>query len=170
MKKILLIVVMSLTAFAAGIVAQQNDGANGPFAENGLADIVLPDMQGKQRSLAEWQGKVLIVNFWATWCPPCLKEIPEFIALQNEYGDQGLQFVGIAIEDREPVAQFLQAREINYPILLAEETGTSISVKLGNIIQAVPYSVIIDRAGNIVHGHPGELSGEKIVEVISPLL
>ncbi len=170
MKNILLIVTVSLAALSAGIVAQQQKNVPNPFGNNALPEIILPDLSGRQRNISEWQGKVMIINFWATWCPPCLKEIPEFVELQHELGDKGLQFIGIAIEEKAPVEEFMNSTKINYPILIAKDTGVAISVKLGNIIQAVPYSVVIDRKGNIVHSHPGEFSKQQILGIVTPLL
>jgi thiol-disulfide isomerase/thioredoxin len=71
-----------------------------------LLGIALPDASGRQEALAQWKGKVLVVNFWATWCTPCREEMPEFVAAQNELGARGLQFVGIAIDDADKVRQY----------------------------------------------------------------
>lgn len=133
-------------------------------------EINLPDITGKQRSISEWQGKIQIINFWATWCPPCLKEIPEFIKLQAEYQDKNLQFIGIAIEDQAAVEQYIKTTPVNYPILIAGDEGISLSQQLGNLVNAVPFTLIINQQGQIIHRQPGELSKEKIIEIITPLL
>ena len=80
----------------------------------------LPDMEGKSQALAQWRGKVLVVNFWATWCSPCLKEIPEFVRMQDKFGNQGLQFVGIAIDNPVKVREFAAKYRMNYPVLVGE--------------------------------------------------
>lgn len=132
--------------------------------------IELPDITGKQRSISEWQGKIRIINFWATWCPPCLEEIPEFIKLQDEYKDNNLQFIGIAIEDKIAVEQYLNSIAINYPMLIAGEEGIALAQQLGNIVNAVPFTLIMNQQGQIIHRQAGELSREKILEMITPLL
>lgn len=133
-------------------------------------EINLPDITGKQRSISEWDGKIRIINFWATWCPPCLKEIPEFIKLQNEFDGKGLQFIGIAIDDKSAVEHYLKSIPINYPMLIAGDEGIELSQQLGNVINAVPFTLIINEQGQIIHRQPGELSREKILEIITPLL
>ncbi len=127
-------------------------------------------MSGDQRNVSEWQGKILVINFWATWCPPCRKEIPEFVALQEQYGDKGLQFVGIAIEDREPVSEYLNTIKINYPILIGGDKGIALAQQLGNIINAVPFTIVVNPQGQVIHRQPGEFSREKVLEIISPLM
>ncbi|MDO9142540.1 MAG: TlpA disulfide reductase family protein, partial [Methylobacter sp.] len=103
MKQTALIILAALIALALGISVRQlslNADNNEPSP---LPEFSLPDLIGHQRSISEWRGKVLVINFWATWCPPCRKEIPDFIALQQRYNDQGVQFIGIALEDQKPV-------------------------------------------------------------------
>ena len=171
MKQSLITIAAVLVALCVGIYAQQNS-TNLPSQQGSttLPEIILPDLSGKQRNISEWQGKVLVINFWATWCPPCLKEIPEFMALQDELGNQGLQFIGIAIEERETVVEYAKSRKINYPILIGEQSGIALSVAMGNSINAVPFSVIVDKQGKIIHTHPGELGKNQILEIVTPLL
>ncbi len=135
-----------------------------------LPVIQLPDSDGKIRNLNEWRGKILLVNFWATWCPPCLKEIPEFIRLQKELAGQNVQFIGIAIEDQASVVAYLQKQAVNYPMLIGGDAAIGLSQQLGNLVNAVPFSLIIDANGMIVHRHPGELSREKLLAWLKPLL
>lgn len=122
----------------------------------GDADIRIPDLQGREHSLSEWRGKVLVVNFWATWCPPCVIEIPGFISLQQELGAAGLQFVGVALDDPEAAGRFADERGINYPVLVGSDSVTRLMQQLGNVIGALPYTVVFDRDGGIAHTHQGE--------------
>ena len=166
-----IIIFLAMIALGAGIVshrltAQTQTTANNP----GLPDITLPDLKGTQRKLSEWQDKVLVLNFWATWCSPCRKEIPEFIKLQTEFADKGLQFIGIAVEELEPVKEYSDFAGINYPTLIGQITGINLSIPLGNMISTVPFTVIFDQQGNIVHRQLGEISREKILEIVVPLL
>ena len=93
-------------------------------------EFTLPDLDGQLRSISEWDGKVIALNFWATWCPPCLKEVPEFVLLQAKYQAQGLQFIGIALQRPEEVRDFVAENGMNYPVLAGEleviKTGRSL--------------------------------------------
>lgn len=131
--------------------------------------FVLPDLQNKSHSNSEWDGKVVVVNFWATWCPPCVEEIPMFIELQKKYGAQGLQFVGIAVDDAESVKNFSEAMGINYPILL--ETGRSkLAFSFGNHLGALPFTVVINQQGMIVARQMGGVSRSEMLQMFEPLL
>ena len=170
MKKILIGVLIAAVALTAGLFARQYFVTADTTPTVAQLNFTLPDLDDKPQSVAQWQGKILIINFWATWCPPCLKEIPEFIKLQDEYKDKGLQFVGIAIEDKQPVQEYLQRIKVNYPVLIGGEAAAMLAQQLGNVINTVPFTVIVNQQGQIVHHQLGELSREKVVEVIEPLL
>jgi len=170
MKQVMLIFIVAAIALAAGVGVRQLSTPALDATPSALAEFSLPDISGAQRSSSEWKGKILIINFWATWCPPCLKEIPEFIALQEQYADKGLQFVGIAIEEQEPVSEYLKTLHINYPILIGEDKGIALSQQLGNIINAVPFTIVVNPQGQVIHRQPGEFSREKILEIITPLM
>ena len=170
MARNLLISLVAILALTAGIVAKKQLLPHTKQTQSTLPAFSLPDISGKQRSINEWQGNVLLINFWATWCPPCRKEIPEFIALQEQYAAKGFTVIGIALDDKEAIDQYLAETKINYPLLLATNEGTKLTRQLGNTIDAVPFSLLVDRNGNIVYRQPGELSKEKILEIIKPLL
>ena len=135
-----------------------------------LADFSLADISGTVHPISTWQGKILIINFWATWCPPCLKEIPEFIELQAHYANQNVQFIGIAIDDPQLVEDYLSFVDINYPILIAESEGEKLAQKLGNVVNAIPFTLIVNQQGQIIFRHPGELSKAELGNIIEPLL
>jgi len=130
----------------------------------------LEDASGKPQSIAQWKGKVLVVNFWATWCPPCLKEIPEFIELQNRYGAKGVQFVGIAIDQKDRVTAYMAKVGMNYPVLMAEKEGITLARDAGNRLGGLPFTVIINREGRTARIELGVLSEEKLVSVLDGLL
>ncbi len=170
MKSTGLIIIVALLALGGGMIAK---GVLSPVKHTSpmpLPDIYLPDVSGNLHSISEWKGKVLVINFWATWCPPCLKEIPEFMAMQEQYAAKGLQFIGIAIDDQESVQEYLVSNKVNYPILIGGVTGIALAQQLGNKFDAVPFTIVVNPQGQIIHQHPGEFSREQIVEIISPLL
>lgn len=170
MKQTGLIIIVAMIALGLGISARHLFSTAEKPGISTLPAFNLPDLSGHQHNISEWRGKILVINFWATWCPPCLKEIPDFIALQQQYSDKNVQFIGIALEDKEPVAEYLAAAKINYPILLGGDNGITLAHQLGDSVDAVPYTLIVDRQGQIVHRHPGELSKQQITQLITPLL
>jgi thiol-disulfide isomerase/thioredoxin len=170
-KKIILMAVsIAFVGLAAGLFARQYFAVPETSQPAPQLNFSLPDLADQPQSVSQWQGKILIINFWATWCPPCLKEIPEFIKLQDEYKDKGLQFVGIAIEEKQPVEDYLKRIKINYPVLIGGEGAALLAQQLGNVINTVPFTVIINQQGQIVHHQLGELTREKALEVIGPLM
>ncbi len=132
--------------------------------------FTLADVDGAERTLSEWQGKVVAINFWATWCPPCRDEIPAFIELQQSYASQGLQFIGIALQSADEIRDFINEYQVNYPSLVGDKDAIEVAKKLGNDIGALPYTVIIDRQGIIRFTHRGPLSKADAEDVISGLL
>lgn len=170
MKQTALIIIAALIALSFGMSARHFFPPAEKIRPSPLPEFNLPDLSGHQHNISEWQGKILVINFWATWCPPCRKEIPDFVALQQQYADKSVQFIGIALEDKEPVAEYIAAAKVNYPILLGGDNGIALARQLGNNVDAVPYTLIVDRQGQIIHRHPGEFSKEQLVEIITPLL
>jgi len=168
----LLFLAAAIIALGAGILVKRLNSAP-PVLENKhdlLPAFTLPDVSGKQHSSSEWQGRVLVINFWATWCPPCREEIPDFIALQKKLEGKGLQFIGIAIEEQQPVAEYLRSMDNNYPMLIAGDNGVGLSIRMGNMLQAVPFTIVVNRQGEIVRRQPGEFSREELLAVVEPLL
>jgi thiol-disulfide isomerase/thioredoxin len=135
-----------------------------------LPAFAYPDLEGVSRSSEEWLGRVLVLNFWATWCPPCLREMPDFIEFQERHGAEGLQFVGIAIDSEKEVADFADGIGINYPILLGETDAIALSQSLGNRFSGLPFSAIFDRRGKLVHTQAGELKRADLEQYAIPLL
>ena len=133
-------------------------------------EFAMKDINGKIRNIKEWDGKVILLNFWATWCPPCLKEIPGFIELQEQYGDQGFQVIGIAVDNEKAVRDYVNEVKINYPVIAAEFEAIELSSRYGNRMGALPYSVIINRESEISNKITGELSkieAEKLIEKLN---
>ena len=135
-----------------------------------VPEFSLLDLNGERRYLSEWQGKLIAINFWATWCAPCREEIPAFIELQSKYETQGLQFVGIALEQAEDVKNFIEEFSINYPLLVGGDEVIKIATELGNNIGAMPYTVFINSEGIIAFTRRGPLTKEEAEAVIKNYL
>lgn len=158
-------------ALAAGVyLSERMSGPATGASASALLGVTLPDASGKNEALAQWRGKVLVVNFWATWCTPCREEMPEFVAAQRELGARGLQFVGIAIDEPEKVRQFVAEIGLNYPALIGGYGAIELSRTLGNQVGALPFTIIIDRSGSIVHTQLGPLREEKLRRIVGQLL
>jgi thiol-disulfide isomerase/thioredoxin len=132
-------------------------------------EFAMKDLDGVVRNIKEWDGKIVLVNFWATWCPPCLKEMPYFVELQKQYGDQGFQIIGIAIDDEDAVRVFVDDMGINYPIMAGEIDTIELSRRYGNQIGGLPYSVVINRQGEITDTIMGELDKIKAEKILKKL-
>lgn len=130
----------------------------------------LANLSGGTETLAKWRGHVLVVNFWATWCAPCREEIPVFIRMQKRYGARGLQFVGIAIDRREPVAAFQREFGMNYPVFLGGLETMELMRSTGNRAGVLPYTLVIDRDGRLASRTLGGLKDDRLQLLIEPLL
>ncbi len=170
MKQGSIIAVVAVIALISGILVKSALFVGTNDEPMDLPVFTLNDLSGKPHSIEEWRGKIRIINFWGTWCPPCRKEIPEFIALQQEYAAKGVVVIGIAIDDDQAVADYGAEAKINYPLLMAADEGIALSHQLGNNVDAVPFTVIVDQQGKIIHRHPGAFSKEQVLAVVLPLL
>ncbi len=130
----------------------------------------LADLKGAMQPLEQWRGQVLVVNFWATWCAPCREEIPGFVRLQERYGSRGLMFVGIALDQPDKVAEFAHEFRINYPLLVGGLETLELLRQAGNRAGVLPYTLIIDRGGNLVSREPGGLKEARLEGILRPLL
>lgn len=136
----------------------------------GLFAARMPNLAGTETSLAQWRGKILVVNFWATWCAPCREEIPDFIRLQQEFGEKGVQFVGIAADQADKVALFSNELQINYPLLIGNYGALDLAKRVGNRISVLPFTVVLDRNGRLVHRQLGILKVDKLTSIFGELL
>lgn len=127
------------------------------------------DMTGKTQPLSQWQGKLLVVNFWATWCAPCREEMPELDALQKQYAEQ-LTVLGLSLDDVTKTQSYAQESPVSYPLLAADIEGMALSASLGNMKSVVPYTVIIDSDGKIVRSYFGRVSQDLLLDTLRPLL
>ncbi len=127
-----------------------------------LKEAHVTDLSGKRRSLLEWQGRILVLNFWATWCEPCREEIPAFMQVREKMLRSGVEFVGIAVDQANKVADFAQTVRINYPLLLAGGDGMNLMRRLGNPSGGLPFTVVFDQKCSVAFRNLGALSGPKI--------
>lgn len=135
-----------------------------------LLALSLPDTSGHQEALSQWKGKVLVVNFWATWCAPCREEMPEFVKAQAELGPRGLQFVGIAVDEPDKAERFAQELGVNYPVLIGGYGAIELSRTLGNRVVALPFTIVVDRHGRVAQTHLGPLKPSELRAIVTNLL
>jgi len=149
--------------------AQGRDAAQAMVAKP-APEFSLPDINGTMRNSHEWDGKVVVLNFWATWCPPCRSETPMFVEMQEKYSATGLQFVGVAIDSADKVKDFIDTYGINYPMLIGEDKAIEIAKDYGDRYGALPYTVVIDRHQQIRFVQRGEMKREMVESTIAKLL
>jgi thiol-disulfide isomerase/thioredoxin len=123
-----------------------------------VPEFQLGDRDGRMRSLKDWSGKSLIVNFWATWCAPCRREIPLLEKLQAEYGPEGFQVIGIAADYRDKVLAYAADAKIGYPLLIGEQEALDAATAFGIEAVGFPFTIFSDRQGRIIAAHMGELT------------
>jgi len=171
MRASLLIVAAALLAGTAGLLAGRwwfaPERLPDPPAPPGVTvlaigerriDLVLPDLAGQPQSLAQFDGKPLLINFWATWCPPCVRELPLLDAWHARRDSDGLAVLAIALEtDPTPVAAFLAERGLALPVWLAQPARTDVSTTFGNTRGVLPYSVLISADGRLLAQKLGEI-------------
>ena len=126
-----------------------------------LPQFTLADRDGQPRSLQDWPGKALIVNFWATWCAPCRREIPLLQRLQRDHGPEGFQVVGVAVDFRDKVLAYADEMKIDYPLLIGEQEALDAASAFGVEAVGLPFTVFSDRRGRIVTAHLGELTAAE---------
>ncbi len=164
-KKTLLIVLIAVLFTGIGVyfgAKRFQPAAPADTAVGALMQLSMADPAGKQQKLAQWQGKVLLVNFWATWCPPCVAEMPELQQLQTERESKGLQIVGIGIDSPTNIREFSEKHKISYPLLVGGLQGTEVSRSFGNEAGGLPFTVLIGTDGSVKQTYMGRLDMQKV--------
>jgi thiol-disulfide isomerase/thioredoxin len=151
---------------AASDPAEVNGSANADPGTGGkrpiptlLPDITLPDANGTRHRLSEWRGHLLLINFWATWCEPCRREIPLLKRLRREHAQQGVEVVGVAVDFRDAVQKYARDMGIDYPVLVGEQDGLD-AINAFGMDAVFPFTVFADRQGRIITLKVGELHAE----------
>ena len=134
-----------------------------------LPDFSLADLTGGMRSIRSWPDDALVINFWATWCAPCLREIPLLKEFQEQHADQPVRVIGIAVDRMEPVQEFAREMEFNYPILVGETDGINAAAAFGVDFFALPFTVFTDTEGSILGVHTGEIHTEDLENLSATL-
>ncbi len=136
-----------------------------------LKPVTLPDLKGNKRNLHDWSGKVIMLNFWASWCGPCQVEIPQFVRYQEKYAGKGLQIVGVGLDEARKLGNVARTLEINYPVMVIDESGgAALMREWGNDTGIIPYTVVIDRDGRIRYIHRGQMDDYAFQHYVKPLL
>jgi thiol-disulfide isomerase/thioredoxin len=125
------------------------------------------DSSGKAQPLAQWRGKTLVVNFWASWCPPCREEMPGFSRLQTKYAANNVQFVGIALDTADNVSRFAQQQAVGYPLLIGGAPGNELAQQLGNASLALPYTVVLGAAGDVRLARLGRVGEGELDDLLA---
>jgi thiol-disulfide isomerase/thioredoxin len=130
----------------------------------------LPNENGLNQVLSQYKGKIVVLNFWATWCPPCREEMPELSQLHDEYKNKNVVVLGLAVDELGLVKEFAQATPVSYPLLAAENDGMTLSLNLGNDKGILPYTVIINSDGRVVKTFFGRINKSLLSSILKPLL
>ena len=160
---IVLLCLVGLYVFSRHRTPQPKPAASGNLAP----DFTVTDLDGRKLTLSDFKGKVVLLNFWATWCAPCRTEIPHFVEMQNKYGPQGFQVIGISMDDNaKPVREFYQQYQLNYPVAVGDD---KLAERFGGIL-GLPVNFILDREGRVHAKHLGATDVSVFDDEVSELL
>lgn len=140
------------------------------LSSSALFAAKLPNENNVQQALNQYQGKIIVLNFWATWCAPCREEMPELSQLHMENLNKDVVVLGVAIDSEALIKEFTQTTPVTYPLFAAEDEGMAIGLQLGNDRGVLPYTVIIDRRGNVVKTYFGRINKGLLETTLKPLL
>jgi peroxiredoxin len=170
-KYLSLIFILTIQSFNA--ISSTNTSTNKIDNAWDIPKLELKDIDGKNHSIDEWKGKVILLNYWASWCSPCIKEIKDFIKFQKHFVNNNLQIVSIGIDSKENLQKVSSEFNINYPVLIAnieQEVGKKFVSLWENPYALVPYSIVINSDGKIVYKHKGKFNTGLFDYYVRPLL
>jgi len=170
-KRTFLAIVIAMLALAVGVFVYLNE-QKAIEVDTGPTNVSfkLADLEGVEHDFSEWDGQHRILNFWATWCAPCRREIPLLKAFQDQHGAAGIQVIGIAVEFPEPVIAYAKTAEFNYPILVGEQDAMAVAESSGISFVGLPFTMIVARDGEFISAHMGEIHPAYLDEVAQVLL
>ena len=172
-RQLIIIIAISLLALLGGVLTSQWIYKTGLASDPAVKAFFANSWQtpdGKTVNTQDWQGKVLVVNFWASWCPPCVEEMPALDKLQQEFLQQNVLFVGIGIDSPSNIREFLSKTPVSYPIVIGGLEGSNLSKQLGNSQGALPYTIIINAKGKASYSKLGKISEDDIRSAIKSAL
>lgn len=169
-------VLTAVAAFAAGVALRQYSTTRSPKsgtvsekAVAGLFGVQLPDSSGRLHAFAQWRGKALVINFWATWCAPCREEMPYFSRIAEKHAAKGVQFVGISTDSPDAVRSFAEQYRIAYPLLVGGPGAIELSATLGNSLKGLPYTIILGPNGEPLLTRIGRLPESELEKLLDRL-
>jgi thiol-disulfide isomerase/thioredoxin len=141
-----------------------------PEAAARIFSLVLRDVEGRPQRLEQWRGKILVVNYWATWCHPCKEEMPGFSRLQQQFQSKGVQFVGISIDDADKIIEFQKSTPVAYPLLIGDMDTMKQSANLGNQRQGLPFTAVFGRDGSLAMTKLGRWNDADLESKLAALI
>ncbi len=164
---------ISLLTLLAGVFSSQWISQTGLASDPSIKAFFANPWQtpdGKPANSQNWRGNVLVVNFWASWCPPCVEEMPALDKIAQEYAPKNVLIVGIGIDSPSNIREFLQKTPVSYPIVLGGIEGSNLSKQMGNTQGALPYTVVINPKGKSIYTKLGKISEEELKKAINSAL
>lgn len=165
-----LIIAFAVRYYLSGHPLIQSGTETGSSGTQALFAATFSDANGKSQAISQWKGKIIVVNFWATWCPPCREEMPELSSLQQRYQDRDLVVLGISTDELDKIQEFIKENPVGYPLLSGEMDAMNVGLSLGNDKGVLPYTVIIKPDGNIAKTYFGRVSQAQLKETLLPLM
>jgi thiol-disulfide isomerase/thioredoxin len=135
-------------------------------ANNTIVDFSLPDLDGIDHQISEWDGKARLINFWATWCAPCRREIPLLKQTQTAHAKHDLQVIGIAVDFVDPVKAYAEEAEFNYPVLIGQEDAMAAAEATGIDFIGMPFTMIVAPDGQLIKTHIGEIHEDQMALIV----
>lgn len=169
MRNVVLAMLVAAVAAGAGVLGYRRMASDdlSAIAAIELGRLRLPDRYGKDQDFEQWRSKILIVNFWATWCEPCREEVPDLLKIQAKHAAKNVQVVGIAIDSADKVREFADEYHIGYPLLIGGMQVMDIARRLGNAAGGLPYTVVMDASGRVVARRLGRISEAQLEAAVT---
>lgn len=175
MRRVIHLLIGVLVLGIAGLVAYRTLTATGadtkaaPTGVTALFAATFPDQEGRAQALSQWRGKIVVVNFWATWCPPCKEEMPELSAFQNQHAAQNVVVLGISTDDVAKIREFVKTSPTTYPLFAGDFEAMMLAESLGNTKGVLPYTVLIGPDGALSQAYFGRLDMKKLEQDVNAL-